>query len=91
MEELREVENVIHKTTGLLNFLGGSFTIEDLHKDSFAKIVDSLIRNGGTIVIDKALTVFECKDCGAIFDNDIFGSTGICLRCNSSKIIKRRR
>jgi len=47
-----ESDYVIHKTMGLLNFLGGSFCEEDMMERSFAEIVDSVCRNGGKINVD---------------------------------------
>ena len=49
MEQLQETKSLVHKTCGLLNFLGGSFEIEKLENKPFAEVVDILFRNGGFI------------------------------------------
>lgn len=47
LEPLRETEYLLHRTAGLLNFLGGNFTPEKLSEVPFGEVVDSLFRNGG--------------------------------------------
>lgn len=51
MEKLPQTQSLMHKTCGLLNFLGGSFNIEDLDNKSFSEVVDALLCNGGDVHI----------------------------------------
>lgn len=46
-----DVYLVIHKTTGLLNFLGGDFKRKKLDSMPFGEVVNCIIRNGGEITI----------------------------------------
>ena len=49
MEQINETKSLIHKTCGLLNFLGGSFDIDELNNKPFGEVVDAIFRNGGFI------------------------------------------
>lgn len=51
MDKLESTKLIVHKTSGLLNFLGGSFTPEKVTDIPFAEVVDHLNRNGGAIGI----------------------------------------
>lgn len=46
-----DVDLIIHRTAGLLNFLGGNFTKEKLCNMPFSEVVNCVIRNGGEITI----------------------------------------
>ena len=51
MQRVDEADFCLHTVAGLLNYLGGSFTMETLEEKSFAEVIDTLIRNGAKISI----------------------------------------
>lgn len=51
MKKLQETEHLIFSTTGLLNYLGGNFTNDQLSEMKFGDVCDSILRNGGSISI----------------------------------------
>ena len=51
MEKLESTKLIVHKTSGLLNFLGGSFSPEKVADMPFSEVIDCLNRNGGAIGI----------------------------------------
>jgi hypothetical protein len=51
LKKLHRTEQVVHKTCGLLMFLGGNFFIEDFDRYSYSHILEMLFRNGGDIEV----------------------------------------
>jgi len=62
--KLEETKYLIHCLTGALNFLGGDFTTEKVSETPFGDIVDTFLRNGGSINI-------EIKKKSKIFEEDV--------------------
>lgn len=54
-----KTNEVLHKTCGLLNFLGGVYTIEELESHSFAEVVHSLISNGCVVKLTLSKEKFD--------------------------------
>ena len=50
-DKKEEVALIIHKTTGLLNFLGGALTVKQVEDMTFQKVLELIIFNGGKILI----------------------------------------
>lgn len=46
-----DTKHLLHTTVGLLNFLGGVFTTQDLEKRTFSDVVDIILKNGGGLTI----------------------------------------
>jgi len=51
MDNLNETNSLIHRTTGLLNFLGGDIDIKRVKDMRFEEVVDCIFKNGGVIDI----------------------------------------
>jgi hypothetical protein len=54
MNKLDETDYVCHKVAGLFNFLGGSFSTEKVKGMTFEEVIDTLLRNGGSVTFNIA-------------------------------------